>query len=70
MSKQPRRQATPHSPSLKAARALQRAIRKDNPAKEPPTVGKPVIVDPAEPSVGSIRGKRQTKRKESRKDQP
>lgn len=29
-----------------AAKAIRRAIRKDNPAKEPPTVGKPVIVDP------------------------
>jgi hypothetical protein len=38
----------------KAAKAIQRAIRKDNPAKEPPTVGKPVIIDPpdeARPAV-------------------
>jgi hypothetical protein len=32
----------------KAAKALQRAIKKDNPAKEPPTVGKPVIIDPSD----------------------
>jgi hypothetical protein len=25
---------------------MRRAIRKDNPVKEPPTVGKPVIIDP------------------------
>ena len=29
--------------AAKAAKAIQRAIRKDNPAKESPTVGKPVI---------------------------
>ena len=29
-----------------AAKAMRRAIRKDNPVKEPPTVGKPVIIDP------------------------
>jgi hypothetical protein len=29
-----------------AAKAMRRAIRKDNPAKVPPTVGKPVIIDP------------------------
>jgi hypothetical protein len=44
--------------SGKAAKALQRAIRKDNPAKEPPTVGKPVIVD----SPGHT-SKRNTRRK-------
>ena len=32
--------------AAKAAKAVQRAIRKDNPAKEPPTVGKPVIIEP------------------------
>ena len=31
--------------AAKAARAVQRAIKKDNPTKEPPTVGKPVIID-------------------------
>jgi hypothetical protein len=45
MPKRPRPQGKPAS-SKKAARAVQRAIRKDNPAKEPPIVGKPVIVDP------------------------
>ena len=40
--------------AAKAAKAVQRAIRKDNPAKEPSTVGKPVIIDPpdeAKPAV-------------------
>jgi hypothetical protein len=32
----------------RAARAVQRAIAKDNPTQEPPTVGKPVIIDPDE----------------------
>ena len=32
----------------KAAKAIQRAIKKNNPAKESPTVGKPVIIDPAD----------------------
>jgi hypothetical protein len=41
--------------SGKAARALQRAIRKDNPVKEPPTVGKPVIVDSPGPGHASKR---------------
>jgi hypothetical protein len=38
----------PDKQAAKAAKAVQRAIRKDNPAKEPPTVGKPVIIDPPE----------------------
>jgi hypothetical protein len=44
----------PGKQAAKAAKAVQRAIRKDNPAKEPPTVGKPVIIDPpdeAKPTV-------------------
>ena len=47
--------------SGKAARALQRAIRKDNPVKEPPTMGKPVIVDSPGP-------RRTSKRNAGRKD--
>ena len=30
-----------------AAKSVQRAIKEDNPAKERATVGKPVIIDPA-----------------------
>jgi hypothetical protein len=44
----------PDKQAAKAAKAIQRAIRKDNPAKEPPTVGKPVIIEPpdqAKPAV-------------------
>ena len=33
----------------------QRAIRKDNPAKEPPTVGKPVIIDPPDETKPAVR---------------
>lgn len=36
--------------AAKAAKAVQRAIKKDNPAKDPPTVGKPVIDDLAKKS--------------------
>jgi hypothetical protein len=32
----------------KAAKAVQRAIKKTRPARERPTVGKPVIVDPVD----------------------
>jgi hypothetical protein len=39
----------------KAAKAVQRAIKKDNPAKEPPTVGKPVIIDPADDARPSLK---------------
>lgn len=47
--------------AAKAAKAVQRAIKKDNPAKEPPTVGKPVIIDPADakpPSDGPAKKSR------------
>jgi hypothetical protein len=54
MPKHPRRQ----SRTAKAAKAVQRAIRKDNPAKEPPTVGKPVIIDPAVPDPGERKRQR------------
>ena len=48
------RSTEPDKQAAKAAKAVQRAIRQDNPAKEPPTVGKPVIIDPpdqARPAV-------------------
>jgi hypothetical protein len=51
MAKQPA-QSHSNAPSQKslgkAAKALERAIDKTNPVKEPPTVGKPVIIDPAQ----------------------
>ena len=31
-----------------AAKAIRRAIRKSDPTHEPPTVGKPVIIDPVQ----------------------
>jgi len=46
---------------------MQRAIAKSNPTKEPPTVGKPVIVDPAE-SIRSRPGGSKSGRKGAKKD--
>jgi hypothetical protein len=40
--------------AAKAARAIQRAIKNNNPAKEPPTVGKPIIIDPPDVAKPSI----------------
>ena len=48
MATKPQRRSSKSARTAKAAKAVQRAIRKDNPANEPPTVGKPVIVDPAD----------------------
>ena len=45
----------PDKNSAKSAKAVQRAIRKDNPAKEPPNVGKPVIIDPADDAKPTIK---------------
>ena len=39
----------PHRSST-GAKAVRRAIAKSNPTKEPPTVGKPVIIDPVAPA--------------------
>jgi hypothetical protein len=46
------RSQKPFSRSSKGAKAVRRAIAKSNLAKEPPTVGKPVIDDPVE-ALGS-----------------
>jgi len=53
MSKPTRRQADKRAG--KAAKAVQRAIRKDNPVKESPTVGKPVIIDPPDEKKPTIK---------------
>jgi hypothetical protein len=45
----------PDKQADKAAKAVQRAIRKDNPAKEPPTVGKPVIIDPTDEATPAVK---------------
>ena len=46
----------------KSAKAVRRAITRSNPLRDPPTVGKPVISDPAEPRRSSPeRGKRKDK---------
>jgi hypothetical protein len=42
--------------AAKAAKSVQRAIRKDNPPKEPPTVGKPVIIDPPDEAKPAVKG--------------
>ena len=44
-------------------KAIRRAIRKADPTREPPTVGKPVIIDPADEEKAS---RRQTKRSQNR----
>ena len=41
-----------------ADKAIRRAIRKTDPTDEPPTVGKPVIIDPAEERAATRAGKR------------
>jgi hypothetical protein len=53
MQKRTRRQADKRTG--KAANAVQRAIRKDNLAKERPTVGKPVIIDPPDEKKPAIK---------------
>jgi hypothetical protein len=45
---------TSPQPDKRAAKAVQRAIRKDNPAEEPPTVGKPVIIDPTDEAKPAV----------------
>ena len=70
MAKQPRQPAGPDPSTLKSARAVQRAIRRDNPAKERPMVGKPVIVDPTGPPHRPADKERQAKRRNNRKDRP
>jgi hypothetical protein len=50
----------------KSARAVRRAIAKSNPTKEPPTVGKPVIIDPVAPAKPNPAG---SKPRERRKDE-
>jgi hypothetical protein len=70
MAKQPRRQAKSDPSTLKSAKAVQRAIRRDNPAKERPMVGKPVIVDPAEPPPAPTDKERHTKRRKNPKGRP
>src|SRR5262245_25264584 len=56
------------SRATKAEKAVQRAIAKSKPTKEPPTVGKPVIVDPAEPRR-SVPARSKRSRKPSRTDE-
>jgi hypothetical protein len=53
--------------SAKSAQAIRRAIQRTNPVKEPPTVGKPVIIDPAEPIEPTSAAK--SKRRGQRKDE-
>jgi hypothetical protein len=53
---------TPRPRSSKSAKAVRRAIARSHPLQEPPTVGRPVIIDPAEPRRPSPeRGKRKDK---------
>jgi hypothetical protein len=56
--------------STKGAKAVQRAIVKSNPTKEPPTVGKPVIVDPAEPARSRPKGSKSGVKRSREDDAP
>jgi hypothetical protein len=50
--------------SSKGARAVRRAISKSNPTKEPPTVGKPVIIDPVAPAKPNPAGSKPRERRQ------
>jgi hypothetical protein len=45
----------PDKEAAKSAKAVQRAIKKDSPAREPPNVGKPVIIDPTNDAKPTIK---------------
>jgi hypothetical protein len=46
------------------AKAIRRAIAKSDPTKEPPTVGKPVIIDPVAPAKAKLAGAKSRKSKD------
>jgi len=46
------------------AKAVRRAIAKSDLTKEPPTVGKPVIIDPVAPAKAKLAGAKSRKRKD------
>jgi hypothetical protein len=64
MPKLTRRQADERAG--KAAKAVQRAIRKGDPSKEPPIVGKPVIIDPPDVKKPSRKDPGRRKKTEAR----
>jgi hypothetical protein len=53
----------PRTPSP-GAKAVRRAIAKSDPTKEPPTVGKPVIIDPVAPAKSKVAGVKSRKSKD------
>ena len=46
------------------AKAVRRAITKSDPSKEPPTVGKPVIIDAVAPAKAKLPGVKSRKSKD------
>lgn len=56
----------PRRTSNKGAKAVQRAIAKANPTKEPPIVGKPVISDPAKPNPAGSKSRARRKEEDDR----
>jgi hypothetical protein len=55
----------PPRQSSKGAEAIRRAIAKSDPTKEPPTVGKPVIIDPVAPAEPHSAGGRPRQRRKN-----
>jgi hypothetical protein len=59
----------PHGSST-GAKAVRRAIAKSNPTKEPPTVGKPVIIDPVAPARPTAADRKPPERCKDEDDRP
>lgn len=57
----------PRRTSSQSAKAVRRAIAKANPTKEPPTVGKPVIIDPARPNPAGSTARQRRKDQDDRR---
>jgi hypothetical protein len=54
-----------------ATKAIRRAIRKSDPTHEPPTVGKPVIIDPVQQKSAIERGgKKSDAKRRSQREGP
>ena len=61
-----KRTRKPPRQSSKGAEAIRRAIAKSDPSKEPPTVGKPVIIDPVAPAKPNSAGDTRRKHKDAK----
>ena len=65
-----KRTRKPPRTSSKRAEAIRRAIAKSDPSKEPPTVGKPVIIDPVAPAKPNLAGGRPGQRRKDEDAKP